>query len=808
MFYREVVHATLDNLDRTDTLEYQPVITGDLVVMIVLHKLGPRLPAGFVQVASLSSTAGRTLMGWKVATSFDEQAMRTHQFVTIPAYNPLQPSTLLTGGGGYCVFTFPAGSFDPSDPIATVMSAVDDSAPPGTGGWATDAWHETYHWSFIDYRHFKDASGAFVGWNGAMVPKVYPAGDTVFSELTDGNWINSDYSITATDPDSQSTLSVAYSYEDSGHYVTEYTSSLIEGQVHIGFEVRLAPGTALLPPVGDAPPAVGAPSDKASERFYSSVGIEPVLVDKAEQGVMLSQGIELAVDDDDSFGMFASVGIELVSGDGAYGQLYAGEVDDSAPIPHVWGVWRKTGLIGDHVTVVGHGFHHAYYRDPMFPAQGIENNAVFYKIGNSRGNTSPVPGTQFLIGGGSSEINPASLNPAEISFDGALTIEGVEYVAWDVVIPEDVAPSDGAGAGPWMDYLGIKNPPSSPYAAESNWAPWLLQPLVPTALANSPTGNRGRSLVRVIAEPVVAYRIPQTQDLILLESHMVSGGNAERMPSMSAFSQTGASIGTWSAEAYLDPWDTQSDEFAGGANARWLPVDSTVVAHPELGTGVSLWVPWNGSVGSPLRWRMQGAQAPYIDPVYVVGANGSEDLIKPAMVFGGAQKLDLQVPLPEPDLTINAPMQFSVALALSISKGGIILQSKPDVEPTDNVDLVLDAKSSDYFDFRLGGPGSGQFITVSGGDVVTVLVITVSGNSAKAFYSSGTMQSTEFFAPSAIAQEGLRLSIGGPPLGIPSTAFADFRLFEVQVYDHALGAVAAADEVETLRSRYGGGRFF
>lgn len=797
-------YATLDNADRIDRATFPVNISeGDLVVILAVHARGARLPAGYSQFASQTSRSGRAIAGWKIATAQDTTTA-DYQFVTLPVDDGTV-SSKATGGGAYCMLVFLAGTFDTQYPISNI-STLTDGSEMLSGGWATDAWAQTFHWAFFGFLH---AQGQDT-YDSPVLPSIYPDGSKLFSQVSDGNYFNLDGTITPTEPDNQSLLAIGQAAEDTAHAVT-YTLpansvTRIAEQVGIAFEVRMKAGAMLLPPVAGRPVTTTAQTpggDGVSITMNVGVLDAPSPVGFASNAENV--GAEITPSPRANEVLLENIGAQPTLSSGASAHIAYSEVDDSIPTPHVWGVWRESGLIGDVVHIVGHGFYQSYLRDTLGPTQGLDGNVIWYQVGYSRGNTSPAPGTEFWIGGGDGLVQgqDPSTDPRSIDFDGAVHVKGVEYVDWSVTIPEDVAPSDGAGSGPWMDFLGIKSAPAQAVQLESNWVPWLLQPLVPTALANSPTGNRGRTLVRVVAEPPAAFRIPQTDDIIDLAAHMVHGGTAELMPLMHALSVSGAALGTWSDLALLDPWDTASDEYVTPNSARWLPLASTVEAHPELGTGTSLWLPWNGKVTSPLKWKMQGDQAPYIDPAYVTGQKSGypyDDIVKPAFVFDGAQKLDLHVPLPEPD-PLTDPMAFTVVLAFQNDSTGLILESKPDVEPADNVDLVLEAIQTAYFDLRLGGPGSGQRISTAG--KTTALVITVSGNKMAGYYSTGSIQSTEFFAPVGIAKEGLRLSLAGPALNAPVSAFASMRLFELRVYDFMMSPGQAADEVNGLLSRYG-----
>lgn len=803
-------HAALTNIDRSDRITFPTEIDeGDLVVIGAIHYKGPRLPAGYVSVQSSTQSAGRSVMGWKVATSSDAAAL-DYQFVTIPAYNPLVPSTIVTGGGGWFVMTFAAGTFDPSDPILHLEAS---STENGIGGWEVPAYEQSYFWTFLDYIRF--AGGPDV-WSTPTVPHLYPDGYVLDSIVTAGIDLTGPPSnpyvpAGVVDPDSQSILAIATSDQVTGHYMASVASNAPNAWgFRAGFSVRPLPGATTWGPMSGEPPITPVPYlFPAAEAITANVGIENALVSTGTGDASSNVGVQPTPADTAVGVSTSSVGI--ASTPVAASTAYATTSDiniDTRPSPHIWTTHRRGGLVGDIVTIYGHGFYAGYVDDTPFEPIPVGGYEKYYEIGYGRG-VSSTPGVRYLLGSGGELVVPQEDmstfgDPSEfhIDPDGGVgpVFVNLEHTKLEVIIPAEAAVDPGSGPGPFTDYFVINDTGSALEGHESNKAPFRLYPLIPTTMANSPTANRGATLVRVIAEPTDVTRIDQTHDKILLSGRMISNGYAERMPLFAAFSTSGADLGEVNASEYvLEPRDNTT--VMPGNGGTWIPTEDTIVAHPELGTGVSLWEPYFGATAQ--RWRMIAPNAPYLDPTFVTepGNINRDPIIRPALVFTGDQQLQLVTPIPVPTEP-EEPQQFTISMAFMMNaRGGTIMQTEsigpssgqPDVKLVDSgtLDVI-------FPDYSVAAQGQGG----AEGDL-QILAISVRGNMVEYCWGGYSLDSRTFFNPEAgIPFEELSITLGGPVAGVPANEMTRMNLFEVSVLESFVSTATLRQMVAGMYARY------
>jgi hypothetical protein len=350
---------------------------------------------------------------------------------------------------------------------------------------------------------------------------------------------------------------------------------------------------------------------KAFGYVNENLGVTPTLYAGESGYVDENMGVELTLYAGEADYIFANYGVQVTIRSFDYEYVYEGDVSTHQPTPHIWFLWLPYGLANDEVWAYGAGFGNpqSEYAGQLRvdPGPDYAHSADVSAVVNEwylQEAVAHAYDDQRHIYPGAEGVDPSVTMQVEI----------IRWVAPDTIVPP-VTPTNH------LVYVNTTG-------HTSNRVPWLMYPTIPVGLGNVPQPLRTVTVVRVSDNTYDGPGIEQTLTRFSMPAYTVIAGRPERRAALSAGASSSAMLGTWSVqEALANALDVDLK-----ATRRWLADPAKVVAHPELGTGVSLWVPSVGTAA--MAWRLDDQTSPYIDPAYVIDSRMGE-LTVPAMVFPG-----------------------------------------------------------------------------------------------------------------------------------------------------------------------------
>lgn len=359
-----------------------------------------------------------------------------------------------------------------------------------------------------------------------------------------------------------------------------------------------------------SPFIVDVNAGKAIEYVFENIGGSTALYAGDSEYVVDNIGAEVALYAGIREYSSQNIGILVAVKAEDYEYVWEGDVSTNEPTPHVWFLWKPYGFVGDEVWAYGHGFGNP---------QSEYTGHLKLRLGPGylpASDVEPVVTEWYL-----QEVTAGAYTADRIIYAGTgvappHTNQQVEVVRW--VVPTGALPTE-----PTYHHVYVTHGTKT-----SNMAPWLMYPTIPVASAVVERNVTTSSFMRLAVPEDTELAIPQALMAYAPAPYMISGGRAERMPLLSASATTDAVLSAFSTQEALA--DALTVDL--GATRRWLPDATKVVAHSELGTGVSLWVPSVGSTAA--SWRFEAASAPFINPAYEIETRLGTKTV-PAMIFPG-----------------------------------------------------------------------------------------------------------------------------------------------------------------------------
>jgi hypothetical protein len=540
------------------------------------------------------------------------------------------------------------------------------------------------------------------------------------------------------------------------------------------------------------------------EYVYSNAGFKVVLSAEAREYVYSNAGFKVVLSAEAREYVYENAGFQIILKSDVREYVYESEVDTSVPVPHVWFTYQPQGSAGDKVKLYGYGLGHVI--DQYGADTWVDYGPVFTTDNVAAG----VDDWEDVAPG------PDAYTAVRRIWPGSLTVPPVVTMSVEVItiiMPTAIAPTPDQGAQHDLVYVIHSG-------GTSNRVPWLCYPSIPVKMAMPPTAISTNGGLRVGADPPGVFSIPQPWTLIVPEPYIIAGGRAERRPLMGAISKTVAHAKSYSTTENLD--EALDVQIAGW---RWLPDQARIAAHPERGTGVSLWWPSTGGLevvpgtSIPMAWSMYADTAGYVDPQYVLESRQG-DLIRPAFVLPGETSNSSGARVPgawlELTPTIATGPAFTLAFAAVLHPGvngrtGLVASFVPGGEAVGKQALKM-SLTFNVLTTMIGGVMNRTVLrTIAGRAVIVVISIGATplivkgknqGNGRILILDHGTTQQRSFTHPPMTAA-GQKLYLGREAdMGsVDTTAHMD--LLEIVLRYSASSSAQMWDLANRMDSIYG-----
>lgn len=702
---------------------------GDLLVIAIGDRYLPSLPVGWTSKIYGSGTNQSGRVGYKIADGTDV-GTGTVTYVCSG-----------TGTGAYATLAFEAGTFDASDPIAAIVQSTYYDINESTGFVAINAGQTAYHFAngrtsspgtvvaaertLLERREADPdsesalyanivlsdtttnitwtATEATTGSYKATFVVRDPAGTTTLPGLSgEASLLVAVYDVAPISPKPDDILlttapeliviadgtptpfQVTFQTSDTAGFGSVLWEQTLTNQ-YPGI-VQTTVGTALTPNVtsywraraGDGTswgPWIDAQAlnpllERTNGQEYMHVNVGAELAVVADTGEYLHENVgfeQILVDDGQEY-MHENVGFEEAL-DHRGGEYMHENVFIGTPVPHLWFAYLAYGFPNDHIYVWGQGLgtlqteYNAIMRIHDVNTDTDTNLTIFDWSVNPAGADAYTAARQIFAGSG--EASPPVVTQ--------------EADVVEVIIPTGVATETAV-----IDLIFAVTT-----GGESNRIEFLLYPQIPWDMAVSDVASRGLSSVRLVPDKSAADPVPLLYAAYTVQPVVIGYGMLEDVPDHLVSTSSTFTFDSGSSSADLeDPVGTPVP-----LGARWRPLTASVVSHPEIGTGVSLWEPLSGSEN---YWRIDNGTDPYVDEAYVV-ATRNGDLVRPAMIFPGDAWCYTTDPVPA--VSSRASFTFYAVVTISANQtengntDGVVLSSYvPGGQPggTYPFSLVLD----------------------------------------------------------------------------------------------------------------------
>lgn len=453
--------------------------------------------------------------------------------------------------------------------------------------------------------------------------------------------------------------------------------------------------------------------------------------------------------------------------------IFTGEVDNSAPEPHLWFLFRPYAFGGDHVLIYGTGLGspQSEYNGHMWLDWGPNYATTDWEPTVVGWTTSPASSQAYT---GQGQIFPGT--------DATPPVVDVEVQVVEVIIPPEIV-----GQAAYRDFF---------YAVTdygvSNQLPLMVYPISPVGMASTAPSNRVRTSVRVgSVMPAGGEVIPQEIAAYKPSTYIVSSNRPERMPEFAAlgYSKMILTGGTATSGAE-DPVNVVVE-----TQLRWRPIDTYIVPRSDLGTGASVWTP---TTASSQGWKFLNTSAPYIDPTHSYPSRLGT-LSRPSMVFDGVGWMELVNAVPSgPAFTL-----FLVAqLYATGNPKSVILSSYPTGTPDPNAYPLELALVGDELQLTIGGSlATARLASGYVGQRPVIIGIRTDGTEGGLAVISSSAFSKDFVHPK-LDTTGLKLYLGRDT-DTTAMMIARMDVLDAAFSDYKFSSTTLWRQMNILDSAYG-----
>jgi hypothetical protein len=812
-------------------------VIGDLIIIAIGDRFSPSMPAGWTTVTTGSGTNQFGRLAWRICDASDAAAGTL--------------TYILSGvGSGHAgVFVYQGGTFNTASPIDYFQYALSATVPVEMPYLAVNTGQTLFH--FANMRSVAptqafSSRGVVLAHNEAAEAAAAAYGDESASETTSNTvWDTAAtitgsfliefsvasasgtavmpgmtatvYPITATfgavpvSPDpglmqltqtptlialvsgTPSPFQVQYQTSADTTFTTVSWTQTLTGQIP-GFStitvgvnltdgathywrVRAGDGTVWGPWSDPSALRIYLARASAREYFYLNYGAQDgTVVAHGVEEFYLNAGISATSVAHAVEYFYENVGFVRTGADAAVEYFYEGDVSENIPTPHVWFTWLEYGFATDHVFVYGQGFG-------TLPEDYGAEVMIDWGPNFTLGDVS----TAIFDWSVQPAITPDAYNADRRIAKGSDTVPpftNVETDIVEIVIPSGIVPA--VADGPQNDLVYVRHS-----GLESNRVIWLMYPTVPTPLGNVPGTVGSAASMRIIVDPVEGFMIPQLRARYELAGlYHVVGGMPQQPPQHLANSLTSARLSSWDVTSSLEV-ATSVDM---GATLRWLPDPDQLVAHSELGTGVSVWEP---SVGTGFGWRFDVDTAPFVDPAYV-----AESRLGPrttgALVMPGDAWMDMTEAFPDgPAFTLA---MVAVLHAGSDASSPLFASFVDGAVESGTQSLLLDLTGAQLA-LTIGGQLSRDGLTQLSGRPV-IIVLACARTESRITLVDSTPAAKNIVHP-PLQASGLKLYLGRNDDVGPDQRIARLDILDLSYWDSALSQTAMNDAANRLDSIYG-----
>ncbi len=577
------------------------------------------------------------------------------------------------------------------------------------------------------------------------------------------------------------TWSVELTGRTKGTSSTTVGAALNEGTTYY-WRARAGDGTTWGPWSAAVNFYVDGGTRRGIEELYINIGVDG--------GVMSSLAVEYGYT---NVGIYAevspvafewhyeNVGFQVTRKDTGIEYLYE-EVLVMIPTPHVWFTWREYGFVEDHIFVYGQGFG---------TLQAEFNASILFDWGPD----FSVPDVSAAVFDWS--VQPAgphaydALRHIDKGTDITLPTTTVETDIVEIIIPTAVAPPFEAGAQHDLVYVLHDGGPS-------NKVVFLLYPTVPVPMGLPLTAIRSANKMRMSPMPPDLTALIELHRTPVLAPYMVIGNGPTRTPTLLGVSSATAEVGTWSVTENLQA----ALDVELSPTGRWLADPDTLVARPDLGTGVLAWEPSQGD--TDILWTMYSDEAGYIDPLYALPSRNGL-ITRPAFVLPGLKWMGTTGMVDDGigGTTVGYTIAFAAVLhAPNNPRGQIITSYVPGGQPVNTYPVELDI-ASDVLSVQIGGRLATQRTThLSGRAVIVVMGVRNDGYGALLVVDE-TAQNMTFQHPPMAPAANQRIYLARPEVIGVQDQSARMDILDLSLYYYVLGPNAMLNVANQLDSIYG-----